>query len=75
MWHTACSSSLPGEVVLFGGCATSVLSPEPVNSHNLKLIYLKLVILQKMCSVARYVETPFGVFIYTSENYSATQYM
>lgn len=29
MWHTACSSSLPGEVVLFGGCATSVLSPEP----------------------------------------------
>ena len=46
MWHTACSSSLPGEVVIFGGCATSVLSPEPVNSHNLKLIYLKLVILQ-----------------------------
>lgn len=30
MWHTACSSSSPGEVVLFGGCATSVLSLEPV---------------------------------------------
>lgn len=30
MWHTACSSSLPGEVVIFGGCATSVLDPGPV---------------------------------------------
>ncbi|XP_078358271.1 kelch domain-containing protein 2-like isoform X2 [Oculina patagonica] len=30
MWHTACSTSSPGEVLLFGGCATSVLGPEPV---------------------------------------------
>ena len=30
MWHTACCTSSPGEVVIFGGCTSSVLGDEPV---------------------------------------------
>lgn len=29
MWHTACGTLSPGEVLIFGGCATSVLGAEP----------------------------------------------
>ena len=34
MWHTACCTSLPGEVVIFGGCTSSVLDDDPVMSVN-----------------------------------------
>lgn len=34
MWHTACCTSLSGEVVIFGGCTSSVLGRDPVMSVN-----------------------------------------
>ena len=30
MWHTACCTSVSGEVVIYGGCTQSVLSEDPV---------------------------------------------
>lgn len=43
MWHTACRTSVSGEVVIYGGCTQSVLSEDPViNSvykhHNYLLV-------------------------------------
>lgn len=35
MWHTACSTLSRGEVVIFGGCETSILGPNiPVREDS-----------------------------------------
>lgn len=35
MWHTACCTSLPGEVVIFGGCTSSVLDDDPNHTASI----------------------------------------
>lgn len=37
MWHTACCTTSPGEVLIFGGCATSVLILEQVNRQQFQI--------------------------------------
>lgn len=37
MWHTACCTTFPGEVLIFGGCATSVLILEQVNRQQFQI--------------------------------------
>jgi len=59
MWHTACCTSSPGEVVIFGGCTSSVLGDEPGHTASILIFRFTPQPLNWLCAdtVVKYYST------------------
>ncbi|XP_065674242.1 kelch domain-containing protein 2 [Hydra vulgaris] len=51
MWHTACNTDQPGEIIVFGGCSNSILSYETcLHTNSVAFFRFSPLSLQKMCT-------------------------
>ena len=50
MWHTACHTDAPGEIVIFGGCSNSIIGTEhTVHTNILTIFRFSPLPLQRLC--------------------------
>ncbi|XP_068752608.1 kelch domain-containing protein 2-like isoform X1 [Montipora capricornis] len=52
MWHTACRTTVPGEVVIYGGCTSSVLGEEPGHTSSVLIFRFTPQPLNRLCADA-----------------------
>lgn len=50
IWHTACNTDSPGEIVVFGGCSTSVFGTDlAIHTNTVALFRFSPLSLQRLC--------------------------
>ncbi|XP_057296907.1 kelch domain-containing protein 2-like isoform X1 [Hydractinia symbiolongicarpus] len=50
LWHTACATDTPGEILIFGGCSNSVLGSEStIHANNVAVFRFSPVSLRRLC--------------------------
>lgn len=50
MWHTACCTSVSGEVVIYGGCTQSVMSEDPEHTSSVLIFRFTPQPLHRLCA-------------------------